>query len=76
MDSDTSTKSVGFDKVEMIEFLPALGDNPSVSAGVPVTLSDEVTRTRKVRLEKYERVRKPRRDHSELLLERDAREEM
>lgn len=74
--SSSSGKSVGFDKVEIVELLPAIGDNPSVSAGVPIALSDEAVRTRKFRVDKYERHRKPRRALDDLLLCRDVREEM
>ena len=74
--SSSTTKSVGFDKIVIMEFLPALGDNPSVSQGVPVALSDEAVRTKKYRLDLYEMERRPRRDPGALLLQRDEREEM
>jgi hypothetical protein len=69
-------KMVVFDKVKVVEFLPALGDNPSVSAGVPVALSKEHVQIREVDLDQYERQRKPRRDLFDLLLERGVREKM
>jgi len=73
--SSRRIKSVQFDRIELVEFLPDLGDNPSVSAGVPLRLGMAL-RTHRLRLEKYERRRKPRRCMWELILERNVREDL
>jgi len=67
---------VKFDRVHLFEFPPALGDNPSVSSGVPVALSPNHDMTVVINIDKYERGRKPRRYFDDLLLDQDLREEM
>ena len=73
---ESTVKTVQFDKVHLIEFAPAVGDNPSCTSGVPVMLSAEPIREREIALDRYERRRIPRRHFHELLLERGVREKM
>ena len=75
-ETQESDRSVQFDSILLIEFLPALGDNPSVSAGVPITLSQKPVSSRKLDVDRYEQSRRPRRKLHDLVIERDAREKM
>jgi hypothetical protein len=72
------SKSVHFGKVVLIEFMPALGDNPSVSCGVPVTLSLQPFRSREIPIDRFERHRSPRRRRNieDLIIAVNVREKM
>ena len=69
--------SVRFDRVEMREFDRTVGDNPSVSSGVPIGLDWNYNPNPLVKdLEDYETDRAPRRSKRELALGPSAREDM
>jgi len=74
--SPTSDRSVTFGDVEVCEFLPTIGDNPSVSSGVPVALSFDLERRTILRLDSYEENRSPRRKGKSLMIPREVREDM
>lgn len=70
-------KLVRFDRVEMREFDRTVGDNPSVSSGVPIGLDWKYNPNPLVKdLEDYETNRAPRRSKRELALDPSAREDM
>ncbi|KAG7340769.1 hypothetical protein IV203_024312 [Nitzschia inconspicua] len=61
-------KSVSFDSIRILEFPPALGDNPSVRDGPPLTLSWRPQRIKEQRLDVYEIFRDRRRERPDLFL--------
>lgn len=69
-------RSVSVDKVEVLEFARTLGDNPSVSAGVPVALDARILHKEVLPLDDYEMGRRPRRDPCNLMIHRSDREDM
>ena len=70
-------KLVRFDRVEMREFDRTVGDNPSVTSGVPIGLDWRYNPNPLVKnLEDYESDRAPRRSKRELALDPTAREHM
>lgn len=69
-------RNVSFGEIEFHEFLPAIGDNPAVSCGVPISLSETLENTSVIDIEFYERIRSPRRSGRSLILTRNVREEM
>jgi hypothetical protein len=69
-------RGVWFGVIEFYEFLPTIGDNPSVSSGVPISLDFSLYNARTVDLELYELVRRPRRTTRELKISSKYREEM
>lgn len=72
---DTTKKSVSFDSIEVREHCIVLGDNPSVSYGLPVALAWESTSSFIVSVDEFEDSRiMNRRSESELLLSRLERE--
>uniref|UniRef100_A0A7S1BH83 Uncharacterized protein n=1 Tax=Corethron hystrix TaxID=216773 RepID=A0A7S1BH83_9STRA len=52
--SDDLIRRVSFDNIHILEFLPALGDNPSCRCGPPITIRREHSDERFIDLEKYE----------------------
>lgn len=57
--------TVTFDKIEIREFAPMVGDNPAVSGGVPIALGSILIQQRVLSIKHYERDRAPRRDRKE-----------
>jgi len=68
---------VCFADVEIIEFQYAIGHNPGVSKGVPLTLGARPVRMVQMSLDEYDNSRRGRRRHGpSLVLHRDMREKM
>jgi hypothetical protein len=67
---------VNFGTITAWEFPPTIGDNPSVSAGVPISLGHSPSSTVVVDIDAYEKSRKPRRTTRQLKIDCRAREEM
>jgi hypothetical protein len=66
---ESSDLSVQFDSVEMREFNRTIGDNPSVSRGVPISLGWNYNPTPIIQsVDEYEMFREPRRSKNELAL--------
>ncbi|GKY92102.1 hypothetical protein MPSEU_000181600 [Mayamaea pseudoterrestris] len=65
-----------FGDVEIHEFGAAIGHNPSVSQGVPITLSNEALHFERVPLESYEQARGPRRTTRQLVISKNLRMEI
>ena len=57
----TNSKSVRFHSIEIIECPVTIGDNPSVSSGVPITIEWTCQKRTKLGLEFFEKFRPPRR---------------
>ena len=57
----TNSKSVRFHSIEIIECAVTIGDNPSVSSGVPITIEWTCQKRTKLGLEFFEKFRPPRR---------------
>lgn len=77
--SDASTKSqksLSFDRVKIREYARTVGDNPSCSAGPPVSISWEYNIVGDLSLTEYETTRPPRRSHFEMVLPRKVRHDM
>lgn len=77
--SDESTsvvKRISFNDVSIREYGLTVGDNPSCSSGPPLSLTWEYIETHSTNLEVYERIRGPRRDLYDLIMDRDDRQEM
>jgi len=51
---DSMIKSVSFDRVEVTLFAPCLGDNPSVSSGIPIAMSCDSVHSFSSSIEEYE----------------------
>jgi hypothetical protein len=69
--------AVQFGHVEIYEFAPAIGHNPSVTAGVPITLSDRPIKSLNFDLVDYEHHRRGhRRPTRQLFLPKEIREQM
>jgi hypothetical protein len=71
-----SKARVNFGTITAWEFPPTIGDNPSVSAGVPISLGHSPSSTVVVDIDAYEKSRKPRRTTRQLKIDCRAREEM
>jgi len=69
-------KSVSFTSLSIREFDLCLGDNPSCSDGLPLSLSWNCLRSETIDLESYERCRGPRRSMAELKMEPEFRREL
>jgi hypothetical protein len=67
---------VNFGTITAWEFPPTIGDNPSVSAGVPISLGHSPSSTAVVDIDAYEKSRKPRRTTRQLKIDCREREEM
>lgn len=67
---------VSFGFIEFHVFEPDIGDNPSVSGGVPITLSQTATQSSVMDVDVYEQVRRPRRRGRALIIDRRVREEL
>jgi hypothetical protein len=77
LQSTPKTKAVRFGSVVIHTYAPAIGQNPSVSSGVPITLSERPLRSQQLDLHDYERQRKgKRRPARQLLINKGKREEM
>lgn len=69
--------SVQFGHVEIHEFGPAIGHNPSVTAGVPITLSDRPIKSSSIDLGDFEQRRMgQRRSTRQLHIPKEIREQM
>jgi len=71
-----TTASITFDRIEIREYARTVGDNPSCTAGPPISLSWEYTVAGAMDVHAYERDRAPRRRKNEMLLARERRQEM
>ena len=60
-------RKVCFSKLEILEFLIALGDNPSCE-GAPLCMSDECQKERIIDVDVFEATRKDRRDRKQLVV--------
>jgi len=58
-ESLSSPRKITFDKVEVRNYSRDIGDNPSVSIGVPVTLDWGYDQEESIRLTEYEKHRTP-----------------
>jgi hypothetical protein len=56
-------REVSFGKIQVVEFAPALGDNPSVSKGAPIALGTKKIHEMQTPVDLYEFVRAPLRRH-------------
>ena len=74
--TSTRSKRVKFSQIEIIELPYALGDNPSVSCGVPITASWEAQKRTTLNLDFFETYRPVRRNKRQLALSRDARKQL
>jgi hypothetical protein len=61
-------KRVVFRDIEILEFPYILGDNPSVSAGVPIALGHDLEGKVTMELDTYENCRKKRRSRKKLAI--------
>jgi hypothetical protein len=68
-------RSVAFSNVELHEFKRVIGDNPSVSMGVPIALGPILERISVIQIDFYEKFRS-RRTLRELAIKQEEREEM
>ena len=62
-----TNKTVRFETVEIIECPITIGDNPSVSSGVPLTIEWDCQKRTKLALDFFEKHRPPRRTNKKLL---------
>jgi hypothetical protein len=69
-------KKVSFADVEIIELPYTLGDNPSVSLGVPISASWEAQKRTTMNLDFFETYRPTRRTKQELALSREDRKHL
>ena len=69
-------KSVSFSTIEIHSHEAALGDNPAVTNGPPLTISWKSFEDQTVSLEDYESHRSPPRTKMEMLMPRMAREDV
>lgn len=69
-------RAVCFTNVEIVELPYTIGDNPSVSGGVPVSASWVSQKRTSLDLEFFEQYRPPRRDKRALHLTKEARIEL
>jgi hypothetical protein len=67
------TKKLSFDKVEIIELAITLGDNPSVSAGAPLTVEWKSQKRTTFQLDFFEKFRPERRSRSSLVISTEDR---
>jgi hypothetical protein len=71
-----SSRRVSFGNVEIIELPYTLGDNPSVSGGVPIAASWLAQKRTSFKVEFFEDYRPERRSKKELHLTRAARKKL
>ena len=71
-----SSRRVSFGNVEIIELPYALGDNPSVTCGVPISASWKSQKRTKLQLDYFETYRPNRRTKKQLLLSREDRKQL
>lgn len=69
-------KQVDFHDIEILEFNYRLGDNPSVTAGAPIALGDELVRQSKVMVDHYELQRGKRKSRKKLVMTVPERAQM
>lgn len=69
-------KQVGFDEIEILEFHYILGDNPSVGAGAPIAIGNELVDRSTVDLEFYEKSRGKRKSRKKMILSVPTRAQM
>jgi hypothetical protein len=74
--AEPRTSRLTFGHVEIHEFGAAIGHNPSVSSGVPITLAADALSSICMPLEAYERTRSPRRTTRQLVISKNSRAEM
>lgn len=77
-DASGSSKhsAISFSNVEMREYSRAVGDNPSVSAGPPMSIGWEYNDPDVLTIDEYESTRPPRRAHHEMVVPRSVRQDM
>lgn len=68
-------RSVRFGSMQVLVFGLQLGDNPSVSVGPPLAMSNELAADFSLDIEAYEETRPPRRQKQELAVPRPIRED-
>ena len=66
-------RSVSFGDLIVIEFELGVGDNPSVSGGVPVALSRNQVGTYLMKVDEFEELRPDRRPKVSLKMDRETR---
>jgi hypothetical protein len=71
-----SKRLVGWSDLKIYYYPPAIGHNPAVSSGVPITLGAEPNKVRCFKIDYYERKRRPRRGPRGLCINKEMREEM
>jgi hypothetical protein len=71
----SSEKGVSFSTIDVHTHLIKLGDNPSTTAGPPLTISWKAFDSQTVSLEEFEESRKERRDRDDLIIPRYVRED-
>ncbi|CAB9499836.1 expressed unknown protein [Seminavis robusta] len=72
-DKSPGSTLIQFSVVEIREFERVVGDNPSCSSGVPVSIGWNHGKTFKMDLEDFEKARPPRRSQMDLVLTRGER---
>ena len=72
--SHSHQRSVRFDRLEVIQFQPILGDNPSCSSGAPLTLDWKPVEQSTMLIDFYEFTRVERRSRAELAISKSDRQ--
>jgi poly-gamma-glutamate capsule biosynthesis protein CapA/YwtB (metallophosphatase superfamily) len=70
------SKKLSFDKVEIIELPIALGDNPSVSTGAPLTVEWKSQKRTTFSLDFFEKFRPERRSRKNLVISPENRKDI
>lgn len=74
--SSKKFSNVSFQSVEIREYSPTLGDNPSVSQGPPMTLGWDYDKAEKIPIDHYEKNKGRSRSSCEMVMPRFVREEL
>lgn len=69
-------KSVSFTSVEIREYNVIVGDHPCCATGFPLTLDWEYREVNNIEVDKYEKVRSPRRHKEELKISPEERSQL
>lgn len=68
--------TISFRNIEVREYSRAIGDNPSVSAGAPMSIGWEYNDPDVLSVDEYESTRPPRRAHHEMVVPRSVRQDL